>query len=49
MKNTAKSSKPAADKFAKKAYTKPKLKSLGSVRSLTLKTGSATDGFGSFV
>lgn len=48
MKNPAKSSKTATNKLAKKAYTKPKIKTLGSVRSLTLKTGSATDGFGSF-
>ncbi|WP_461068980.1 hypothetical protein [Spirosoma horti] len=32
----------------KKAYKTPKLKSLGSVKKLTLKSGSATDGFGSF-
>ncbi|WP_461148253.1 hypothetical protein [Spirosoma pulveris] len=32
----------------KKAYKAPKIKSLGSVRQLTLKTGSAVDGFGSF-
>ncbi|ADB42075.1 hypothetical protein [Spirosoma linguale] len=32
----------------KRAYTSPKLKTLGNVKKLTLKTGSATDGFGSF-
>ncbi|UBM60756.1 lasso RiPP family leader peptide-containing protein [Marinilongibacter aquaticus] len=26
-------------------YTKPSLKKLGSVKELTLKTGSSTDGF----
>ncbi|WP_460938960.1 hypothetical protein [Spirosoma humi] len=33
----------------KKAYKTPKLKSLGSVKKLTLKSGSAVDGFGTFV
>jgi hypothetical protein len=32
----------------KKAYKAPKLKSLGSVKKLTLKSGSAVDGFGTF-
>lgn len=31
---------------AKKAYRKPQLKTLGSVRQLTLKIGSNTDGLG---
>nr|WP_169518494.1 hypothetical protein [Spirosoma panaciterrae] len=30
----------------KKAYTSPKLHVLGNVKKLTLKIGSATDGFG---
>ncbi|CCH54018.1 hypothetical protein BN8_03156 [Fibrisoma limi BUZ 3] len=30
----------------KKAYKSPKLKVLGSVKKLTLKIGSNTDGFG---
>jgi len=30
----------------KKAYQTPKLKVLGNVKKLTLKTGSNTDGFG---
>ncbi|QIP15393.1 hypothetical protein G8759_23560 [Spirosoma aureum] len=30
----------------KKAYKTPKLKVLGNVKKLTLKTGSNTDGFG---
>jgi hypothetical protein len=29
--------------FKKKKYTKPKLKKLGSVNNLTLKTGSLSD------
>jgi hypothetical protein len=33
---------------AKKAYQAPKLKVLGRVTNLTLKSGSATDGFGTF-
>ncbi|SOD92551.1 hypothetical protein [Spirosoma fluviale] len=32
----------------KKAYKTPKIKSLGNVKQLTLKTGSAVDGFGTF-
>ncbi|WP_461074121.1 hypothetical protein [Spirosoma horti] len=32
----------------KKAYKTPKLKALGSVKKLTLKSGSAVDGFGTF-
>ncbi|MCX6217888.1 hypothetical protein [Spirosoma sp.] len=32
----------------KKAYCAPKLKPLGNVKKLTLKTGSSVDGFGSF-
>ncbi|WP_461149835.1 hypothetical protein [Spirosoma pulveris] len=32
----------------KKAYHAPKLKPLGNVKKLTLKTGSSVDGFGSF-
>jgi hypothetical protein len=32
----------------KKAYKSPKLKTLGKVKQLTLKSGSATDGFGTF-
>ncbi|WP_425290925.1 hypothetical protein [Spirosoma linguale] len=32
----------------KRAYSTPKLKSLGNVKKLTLKTGSSVDGFGSF-
>ncbi|ADB42558.1 hypothetical protein Slin_6601 [Spirosoma linguale DSM 74] len=32
----------------KKAYKTPRIKSLGSVKQLTLKTGSAVDGFGTF-
>ncbi len=31
----------------KKSYLSPKLKVLGNIRKLTLKTGSSTDGFGS--
>lgn len=31
---------------AKKAYYKPQLKTLGSVKQLTLKVGSNTDGLG---
>ncbi|WP_170061086.1 hypothetical protein [Spirosoma aerolatum] len=31
---------------SKKTYASPKLKVLGSVRTLTLKSGSNTDGFG---
>ena len=33
----------------KKAYKTPKLKALGSVRKLTLKTGSNVDGLGGFI
>lgn len=36
----------AVNKPSKRTYQKPKLKSLGSVRKITLKTGSDTDGFG---
>jgi hypothetical protein len=32
----------------KRAYKSPRLKTLGNVKKLTLKSGSATDGFGSF-
>lgn len=32
----------------KKAYRTPELKRVGSVKKLTLKTGSNTDGFGGF-
>ncbi len=32
----------------KKAYTAPQLKVLGNVKKLTLKSGSAVDGFGTF-
>ncbi|WP_461127674.1 lasso RiPP family leader peptide-containing protein [Spirosoma aerophilum] len=32
----------------KKAYKSPTLIALGTVRKLTLKSGSAVDGFGSF-
>jgi hypothetical protein len=32
----------------KRAYQSPRLKTLGSVKHLTLKTGSAVDGFGTF-
>ena len=35
-------------KVAKKAYQAPKLQALGSVKKLTLKGGSAADGFGTF-
>jgi hypothetical protein len=40
--------KPARSHQPKRAYQSPKLKTLGSVKTLTLKTGSATDGFGTF-
>ncbi len=33
---------------SKRTYSTPKIKKLGSVRQLTLKTGSNTDGFGNF-
>jgi hypothetical protein len=33
----------------KRAYKSPKLKTLGNVKQLTLKSGSAADGFGTFV
>ena len=33
---------------AKKAYKTPKLKTLGNVKKLTLKSGSSVDGFGTF-
>ncbi|SOD95413.1 hypothetical protein SAMN06269250_4850 [Spirosoma fluviale] len=32
----------------KRAYQSPKLKTLGNVKFLTLKTGSSVDGFGTF-
>lgn len=32
----------------KRTYHSPKLKTLGNVKKLTLKTGSAADGFGTF-
>lgn len=32
----------------KKAYSAPKIKTLGNVKKLTLKTGSSVDGFGTF-
>jgi hypothetical protein len=32
----------------KRAYQSPKLKTLGNVKHLTLKTGSSVDGFGTF-
>ena len=32
----------------KKAYKTPKLTALGTVRQLTLKSGSLADGFGTF-
>jgi hypothetical protein len=32
----------------KRTYIKPKMKKLGSVKQLTLKSGSNTDGFGNF-
>ncbi|SOD93237.1 hypothetical protein SAMN06269250_4425 [Spirosoma fluviale] len=32
----------------KKVYKTPRLKSLGNVKTLTLKTGSSVDGFGTF-
>ena len=32
----------------KKAYKTPKLKALGTVKQLTLKSGSLADGFGTF-
>lgn len=32
----------------KRVYISPKLKNLGSVKKLTLKAGSNTDGFGTF-
>ncbi|MGF7216580.1 hypothetical protein GGR92_002747 [Spirosoma lacussanchae] len=32
----------------KKVYKTPRLKTLGSVKKLTLKVGSNVDGFGSF-
>ncbi|ADB42055.1 hypothetical protein [Spirosoma linguale] len=32
----------------KRGYKTPKLKPLGNVKKLTLKTGSSVDGFGSF-
>jgi hypothetical protein len=32
----------------KKAYQTPKVNVLGNVRKLTLKSGSSTDGFGTF-
>ncbi|WP_157815954.1 lasso RiPP family leader peptide-containing protein [Spirosoma pollinicola] len=32
----------------RKTYQTPALKNLGSVKKLTLKSGSATDGFGTF-
>ncbi|WP_461150055.1 hypothetical protein [Spirosoma pulveris] len=45
--NTRKQPSTATPK-PKRAYKSPKLKTLGNVKKLTLKTGSATDGFGSF-
>ncbi|WP_170069423.1 hypothetical protein [Spirosoma pollinicola] len=35
-------------RLPKKAYKTPRLKALGSVKKLTLKSGSAVDGFGTF-
>jgi hypothetical protein len=32
----------------KRTYHSPKLKSLGNVKHLSLKTGSSVDGFGTF-
>jgi hypothetical protein len=32
----------------KRAYQSPRLKRLGQVKTLTLKSGSSVDGFGSF-
>ena len=34
--------------IAKKKYSAPKIKSLGNVKTLTLKTGSSVVGFGTF-
>ncbi|WP_461125481.1 hypothetical protein [Spirosoma aerophilum] len=45
MKKATKKNAPA---FTKTKYTPPTLKLLGNVKKLTLKTGSSTDGFGTF-
>ena len=41
--------KNSTNSTPKKAYKTPKLKVLGSVKKLTLKTGSDVDGMGGFM
>ncbi|WP_460933322.1 hypothetical protein [Spirosoma humi] len=40
---------PSVNSLPKKTYQTPSIKLLGNAKKLTLKSGSATDGFGTFV
>ncbi|WP_169750810.1 hypothetical protein [Spirosoma radiotolerans] len=44
----ARKTTPSVNSLPKKSYKTPAVKWLGSVKKLTLKSGSATDGFGTF-